>query len=580
MDQLSGWVGAGLVTAGVSAALLAGAGVASAETGSDSGGTSSSGSTSSDAGKPDSANDTKDPAGPKKEDDADNNDAPTTPPSSTDDADDETEADPTEADPADTDEDPTPGNTNKPATAVQKKKAAVAVKEATSIVEKVTDKTEKTVEPRQVTEPTESTVATESTVVAVAKDVDAQPVSARSATSLSLAQPPAAAAVAPAGPSLIGFVGSVIGAVVVNVGSIALTALQAVEALASGPPVLPPGSTVTVRSSWITLNTGQRVAANWYYPEVAEGDPPPDRMILLNHGFLALGPMYSYTAANLAERTDSIVVTPSIPSNFFLGDSYWLGGTGMASAIADLFVGDRAALTQSALDAGYATQYGVNPATATLPQKFGLAGHSLGGNLVPGVAGFLAENGAAENLVGVITLDGVPLGTTLPDALAKLDAYDAATPGDQFIPIREIGAPSNLFNSLSTLKRDLSSARPDRFTGVELTGGVHMDSMLGGNPLIQFAGYVAAGFPQPQNPPAVEELMVTWFDQWFEGDTKIGDDLVPGSTIDILNQDGSVAHGVVIGTPPAALELLVPMPFEPSAPTTLPELNPTLAVAV
>jgi len=574
MDQLSGWVGAGLVTAGVSAALLAGAGVASAETGSDSGGTSSSGSTSSDAGKPDSANDTKDPAGPKKEDDADKDDESTTPPPNADDAGDDDD-DETEADPADTDEDPTPGNTNKPATAVQKKKAVV--KEATSIVEKTV---EKTAEPRQVTEPTESTVATEPTVVALAKDVDAQPVSARSATSLSLAQPPAAAAVAPAGPSLIGFVGSVIGAVVVNVGSIAITALQAVEALASGPPVLPPGSTVTVRSSWITLNTGQRVAANWYYPEVAEGDPPPDRMILLNHGFLALGPMYSYTAANLAERTDSIVVTSSIPSNFFLGDSYWLGGTGMASAIADLFVDDRAALTQSALDAGYATEYGLDAATVTLPQKFGLAGHSLGGNLVPGVAGFLAENGAAENLVGVITLDGVPLGTTLPDALAKLDAYDAATPGDQFIPIREIGAPPNLFNSLSTLKGDLSSARPDRFTGVELTGGVHMDSMLGGNPLIQFAGYVAAGFPQPQNPPAVEELMVTWFDQWFDGDTNIGDDLVPGSTIDILNQDGSVAHGVVIGTPPVATTLLVPVPFEPSAPTTLPELNPTLAVAV
>jgi hypothetical protein len=66
------------------------------------------------------------------------------------------------------------------------------------------------------------------------------------------------------------------------------------------------------------------VWVGWYYPE---GDEPPTKMILLQHGFLALGPMYSYTAADLAERTNSIVVTPTLRSNLFAGDSHWLGGT-------------------------------------------------------------------------------------------------------------------------------------------------------------------------------------------------------------------------------------------------------------
>jgi hypothetical protein len=578
VEQLSAWVGAGIVTAGVSAALLAGAGAASADTGSgsESGDSTSSGSTNSDAGKPDSTK-KQDPPSTKKDDESTG----TSTPSATD-ADKEKDEPGSAADPKDAEQtpEPTDPDATTPATPakpdVPKKKSAAEEPQVTKKTEQTEVTEQADPEVAEQTEPV-AAPAVEASVEPVAKRSAPQPTTAKLASPTSLTQASLAPAVAPAAPSLLGFVGSVIGAVVVNVGSIALSALQAVEALASGPPVLPPGSTVTVKDSWITLSTGQRVAANWYYPKVAEGDPPPDRMILLSHGLLALGPMYSYTAANLAESTGSIVVTPSIPSNIFLGDDFWLGGTGMASAVADLFVGDRAALTQSALDAGYATQYGLDPATAKLPQKFGLAGHSLGGNLVPAVAGFLAANGAASDLVGVITLDGVPLGTTLTDALAKLDAYDAATSGDQFIPIREIGAPTNLFNSLSTLKHDLSDARPDRFTGVVLTDGVHMDSMRGGNPLIQFSAYLAAGFPVPQNPPAVDLLMAQWFNEWFAGDTGIGDDLAPGSTIDVTTPQGT-AHGVVIGTAPAATKSLREvLAVASSTPTTIPDAYPTLA---
>lgn len=369
-------------------------------------------------------------------------------------------------------------------------------------------------------------------------------ISAQPTVSLALATPEAAApvqAAAPRTPSLLGWVRSVANAVVNTVGSLAVNTIQALEALVTGPPSLPPNSTVTVRSSSIVLSNGQRLKANWYYPE---GDVVPDKLIVLQHGLLALGPMYSYTAADLAASTGSIVVTPSIPSNIFAGDDHWLGGEGMAKAIADLFVGERTALTDSARAAGFATRYGLDPATAQLPEKFGLAGHSLGGQLVSAAAGYLVDNGAVENLVGVITLDGVPTGTTMVDTLAKLAAYEDAT--GRFIPIREIGAPSNFLNSTSNVKEALNEARPGRFNGVVLKGGVHMDSMRGGNPIIQFAAFIAAGFPKPQNQAAVTVLATTWFNEWSSGDTDNGDDLLPGSTLPITTPKGT-AQGVVIG---------------------------------
>ena len=104
----------------------------------------------------------------------------------------------------------------------------------------------------------------------------------------------AAAVPTPAPISVLGVVQGVITAVVSQVGSLVINTVQAIEALVTGPPVLPPGSTVTVRSSTVLLSNGQRVAANWFYPKT-DGEPPTN-MILLQHGFFALGPMYSYTA--------------------------------------------------------------------------------------------------------------------------------------------------------------------------------------------------------------------------------------------------------------------------------------------
>ena len=155
----------------------------------------------------------------------------------------------------------------------------------------------------------------------------------------------------------------------------------------------------------------------------------------------------------------------------------------------------------------------------------------------------------------VILFDGVPLGDTLLTALTKLDDY-ARQDNGHYIPVREIGAPWNIWNSVSTVNDDLSDARPGQYNGVVLDGGVHMDSMQGGNPLIQFIAYAAAGFPQPQNPPAVEELAVSWLNEWFEEGGGGGDEVAPGSRVDIVTARG-IAHGVAIDRSPAALSWLV-----------------------
>lgn len=535
MERLPIWVSAGLLSAGVSAAVLTGAGVAVADdspSGSDTGSTSD---TTRDS-KPDTAPDTTPDT--QSEPDAESEPAAVTPDGSPTVPKTEESSEVTE---------PEAGTVT---TTPKKKKKYTASTEAAGAVKAKTEQDPPSTPQPHVVEVAPPTVTPDPVVAAAAlADISSTRSSAQRGfqptVSLALAAPEAAApvqATARATPSLFRWIAGVTNSIVNGIGSLAFNSLQALEALLTGPPMLPPNSTVTVRNSTILLSTGQRVKANWYYPD---GDVVPEKMIVLQHGFFALGPMYSYTAANLAASTGAIVVTPTISSNPFAGDDNWINGSGMAAAIADLFVGDRTALTDSALAAGFATRYGLDPAEAKLPEKFGLAGHSAGAGLVSAVAGYLVDNGAAEDLVGVITLDGVPSGNTMAVALDKLQAYEDAT--GRYIPVREIGAPQNAFNFISTLRSDLNAARPGRFNGVVLSGGVHMDSMRGGNALIQFGAHLIAGFPQAQNPPAVAQLSTQWFNDWFAGDTDNGDDLTPGSTLPITTPKGT-AQGVVIGS--------------------------------
>ena len=319
-------------------------------------------------------------------------------------------------------------------------------------------------------------------------------------------------------------------------------AFTQLERLLTGPPTVPAGSSVTVRSSTLEIAAGVAVPADWYYP----AGTPPERMILLQHGFFAIGAMYSDTAATLAEATHSVVVVPTLTSNPFADGGLWVNGVGMQQAIARLFVGDRTALTSSAMAAGYGRQYGLPAGDAMLPAQFALAGHSAGGALVSGAAGYLVSYGTAGNLAGVLLLDAVTTGDQLSGALAKLIAYQQQT--GRYIPVREIGSPPNLWNFISNVDTALSQARPDHFGGVVLSGGVHTDSMGGGSAVSEFLVRLAAGFPLTQNSLALRQLSAQWINDWFSGNTTVDDNLVPRTTLTIATTNGT-AVGTVIGTP-------------------------------
>lgn len=320
------------------------------------------------------------------------------------------------------------------------------------------------------------------------------------------------------------------------VGSVVLNVLVGLIHVVDGPPVLPPNSTVTVRTSSLDLSigAGRSVQADWYFPEDANEST---RLVYLQHGFLASGPMYSYTAARLAERTNAIVVAPSLTSNFFAPDAAWVGGSTMHRAVADLFVGDRAALRESAsLAAGYAID---------LPTTFVLVGHSAGGSMVSSVAGFMADNGAIRDLAGVVMLDGVePAGSRLvSEALAKLR-------GDNDRPIYLISSERYFWSRGGDMADKMQLARPDRFNGVGLAGGLHIDYMEGGNRLVQFAQYLVGGFSLSRNIGAAENITAGWVDDLFSGTSARGIYGEPGSVIPVATPSGTATAVVLpLGEP-------------------------------
>ena len=434
VDRFLLWFGAVTVTAGVAAGMAAGAGVASADSpsGADAKGTTSSESAKPTESKPDSDSDGTGTPKPKPSGKKPKKDA---------------TAEPKAADETDAaqqgDEDKTADETVPPAQQPDEKPAAATDKDATpagsDTAETVADAAKpaaidrkpaaKRVAEQEVEEPashdsTESTETAESTVEPVVAAVVPTSRNAKTAAAtLKTAASPETAAVALAAPAnaevtstaaaspLSGLL-SAIGTIVFNLYGLAISVV-------GGPPVLPPNSTVTVRSSTLRIDcaNGYEVPADWYIPASAE-QTPPQRLIYLQHGFLAAGPWYSYTAATLAEQTNSIVVAPSITSNFLSCDACWLGAPRMQQAVANLFEDDNSALADSALAAGY---------IGLIPDRVVLVGHSLGGGLVAGTAGYMVDNGTSDRLAGVLMLDGVGLDGSMASSLRRCRVISRST---------------------------------------------------------------------------------------------------------------------------------------------------------
>jgi len=303
------------------------------------------------------------------------------------------------------------------------------------------------------------------------------------------------------------------------VGTLLFNALGAVMQWFAGKPVLPKGSTVTVKVTSMTMpDTGQKVNTDWYFPENANEST---RLIYFQHGFMAVNSMYSYTLAALAERTNSIIVAPTLSSNAFDVKAQWLGGSADQQAVADLFVGDRAALTASAHAAGF---------EGTLPTSFVLMGHSLGGALVTSAAGYLVDNGAVADLKGVVLLDSVDLNNVVPTALAKLT-------GVNYRPVYDISSEPYVWNIDGLVGQELEAARPGQFNGVMLQGGRHIDGLQGANPLLQGAEYLIAGASWARNVAAEKDLAAGWINDMFAG-THDGIYGSPHQTIEIPTSAG------------------------------------------
>ncbi|MFN8229213.1 MAG: alpha/beta hydrolase [Mycobacterium sp.] len=336
------------------------------------------------------------------------------------------------------------------------------------------------------------------------------------------------------------------------VGSLVMNLLMGLIHLVDGPPMLPAGSTVTVRTSSLTLpiGNGEQVEADWYFPDVIDSST---HLIYLQHGFMASGPMYSYTAAHLAERTNSIVVAPSLSSNFFDANADWVGGSTLQRAVAKLFEGSRTALTESASAA-----WG---SAITLPDTYALVGHSAGGTLVTAVAGYLADDDAMDNLVGIVMLDGVePNGShAVNDALGKLT-------GKHYRPIYLISSQRYMWNRGGDMADKLLAARPNTFNGVGLVGGTHIDYMEGGNGLLQFSEYLISGFSLRENIDAAGIITAGWVNDLFGGTTDNG---VYGTT----------GQSISIATPTKPATAVV-LPLGPAGPSPLGEYFDTLLTNV
>jgi pimeloyl-ACP methyl ester carboxylesterase len=141
-------------------------------------------------------------------------------------------------------------------------------------------------------------------------------------------------------------------------------------------------------------------------------------------------------------------------------------------------------------------------ADLVLPERFVLAGHSAGGLLAAGAAGFYSADALANNtpndLAGVLLLDTSPVGGGLARGLAKIPDN---------IPVYTISAQPGPLDSYGGANDVLEAARPGQFVGVQLVGGAHADAAQTGNPLVQlFSQLAGLGFSQPQNVQAVQDL--------------------------------------------------------------------------
>lgn len=544
-DRFLVWLSAGIVTAGASMAMVAGAGLAVADdasTGSDK--TSSSESSNSTGKKQDSDKDAP-KQDPKKDD---TKDEPETAEPSTGAAAKDIDG----ASAVDTDESPTVEVPSEPSSTPDEPPAHEAKKDndhdaADPATHESGDRLDKsgTDSPKSEVQKDEAT----DTKDVDAKDADAPAQTVQAADSAGPVDEAVAAAKAKQTPveATLAFaaaepVGAPARPTLINVvGSFFWGLFDMFSKFISGPPAVPPGSTVTAGRSKLQIDCGDGYTADadWYFP--TEGEP--DKFIYFQHGFPGNAAVYNLTLAELAERNNAVVVAPSITGDVFACDACNLTGDPMHAAVARLFEGDRAALLASAEAAGY---------EGTLPEQFVFVGHSHGGQLAAGASRYFEELAPASekaNLVGAVLLDSSAAGGALARALDNL-------PPD--FPVLHISAAPALLNTFGSADAVFQQKRPGQFNGIQLVGGTHSDgyrsSAVFG--IAQFVVALATGPSTPENVEAVQVVTQGWITDMYAGRvydpaTRTGIYGVPGEgeTVIDIPTDAGLAHAYVLPAP-------------------------------
>ncbi|WP_133066988.1 hypothetical protein [Mycolicibacterium sphagni] len=299
---------------------------------------------------------------------------------------------------------------------------------------------------------------------------------------------------------------------------------------------------VKTGNTTLTIQVGSRTynaPTDWYFPTQADGSVQANGIIYLQHGFLANKSFYTVLAKSLAQQTDSIVVATTLPSFPSLTcPTCTLNNPAMQQGVADLFLGDRAALTISASNAGY---------QGALPEDFTLTGHSAGGGLaVAAGADYVSAlaPGAENHLLGVVMFDGVASNNdTFANQLATLDG----------IPVYTIAAPPQAWNAFGQTTTALIADRPGQFVGAELVNGSHIDSVIGSDPFFDFFAQIFVRPSAPGNATAVHTLAAGWINDFYVG---------AGPDAPQYGLYGSAGESIIMGQTAAIV-----LPTQPAAAT-------------
>jgi hypothetical protein len=150
--------------------------------------------------------------------------------------------------------------------------------------------------------------------------------------------------------------------------------------------------------------------------------------------------------------------------------------------------------------------------------------------------------GANDDLLGVVMFDGVSSNGTFADAVKSLD--------ERHIPIYQIAAPPQSWNANGQTTADLVALRrPGQFVGAVLANGSHVDSLIGGSPIIDFVSQLLIKRSPAGNTQAVYTLANGWINDMYAG---------LGPANGVYGTYGAPGQSVVLG--PTAAVVLGPPP--------------------